>query len=152
MLPASTKVWLNPFVSKTIKELYDSRYQGEYLVTDNLFSYYYSTQLQITKPSSNQYSDKLIKVTYNQDKNSLICAEEYINGVCITQVPASHYYAPTASKLVLTGLHQQFTIDDIEPIRADSNEEYFLIREIPSAIKSPSLYCFVGEEPICIRV
>lgn len=152
MLPASTKIWLNPFVSKTIKELYDSHYQGEYLVTDNLFSYYYSTQLQITKPSFNQYSKKLIKVTYNQGKNTLICPEEYMNGICITQVPESYYYAPTTSKLVLTGLHQQFDIDDIESIQADSDEEYFLIREIPSTIKSPSLYCFVGEEPICIRI
>ena len=152
MLPSSTKIWLNPFVSKTIKDLYDSHYQGEYLVTDNLFSYYYSTQLQITRVLSDQYSDKLIKVTYNQDKNSLICAEEYINGVCITQVPASYYYTPTETKLVLTGLYQQFDIDDIESIQANSNDEYYIIREIPSAYKSPSLYCFVGDEPICIRI
>ena len=148
MLPASTKIWLNPFVSKTIKELYDSHYQGEYLVTDNLFSYYYSTQLLISKPLPYQYSDNLVKVIYNQGKNELICLEEYINRNCSTQIN----YDSDKSTFILAGLHGQFIIDDIEPIQANSNEEYFFIREKPSAIKSPSLYCFVGEEPICIRI
>lgn len=147
MLLASTKIWLNPFVSRTIKELYESHYNGEYLVTQDCFGYFCISSLCIQPATYEQFKDtKLCKIVYNKGKNSLICSNDYVNGCAMHQIPFGN-----ETKLRVIGLHQEFDVDSIEQIAASTQEEYFTIRQESAFSTYAKLYCFAGDEPICIK-
>lgn len=150
MLPASTKIWLNPFVSKTVKELYDAHYNRDLLVTQDLTTYSCQPGFIILKLSQDHLKNAdLCKITYNNKKNSLICSRSCLQLVNHVMTVEMTYQC---IQIQLKGLKQDYAVDFIEPIQPSPDEEYYQIIERPSAYKSPSFYLFVADEPICIRI
>lgn len=152
MLPASTKIWLNPFVAKTVKELYDTQYHQDFLVTRDLLAYYCRPGLSIVQLDENNAKEQLCKVVYNNGKNSLIYPLSCINHFASREVATVESLKQKDHPLRLVGIKQDFVVESIEPIEQSSNETFYQVRQSASAYESPNLYLFIGDEPICIRI
>lgn len=154
MLPSSTKIWLNPFVAKTIKELYDMQYHQEFLVTRDLLAYYCQPGLSIVivKLDENKAKEQLCKVIYNNGKNSLIYPLSCIDYFASREVATIESLKQKNYPLRLVGIKYDFVVESIEPVELPPNETFYQVRQSSSVYSSPNLYLFIGDEPICIRI